>query len=103
MSIATEVASIPLKAGARFEDVNSHAGKVWASVIDIIARQPGFQRLYYGREIENDKNITLVVDVRTHLARPRCCYQHIADGTLRSGIRSKATRNLRNRQPMGRS
>ena len=64
MPIVTEIATIPLKADATFEDSASPAGKVWASVIDTIAEQNGYQRLYYGREVEDSKNLHLVVDVR---------------------------------------
>ena len=64
MSTVTEIATIPLKADATFEDSASAAGKVWASVVDTIAEQHGYQRLYYGREVENDKNLHLMVDVR---------------------------------------
>lgn len=50
---ATEVAAIPLKAGAVIEHIESPAGKAWRSTIDTVSAQEGFQRCYYGREVEH--------------------------------------------------
>lgn len=53
MAPATEIATLPLFAGATIEDPDSPAGKVWQSTLDTVSAQDGFQRAYYGREVEN--------------------------------------------------
>lgn len=43
---ATEIATIPLSAGADIKDPWSPAGKVWQSTLDTVSQQEGFQRAY---------------------------------------------------------
>ncbi|KAL6714538.1 hypothetical protein ACLMJK_007963 [Lecanora helva] len=62
MAPATEIATLPLASGADIEDSNSPAGKVWQSTLDTVSDQPGFQRAYYGRQIENSSVLQLLVD-----------------------------------------
>ena len=61
MAPATELATIPLTSGAEIEDPASPAGKVWQSALDTIAQQDGFQRAYWGREVENPSVLQLFV------------------------------------------
>ena len=63
MAPVTEIATIPLQTGAKIEDLNSPAGKVWTSTINTVAEQDGYQGLYYGRELENPSTVQLLVDV----------------------------------------
>ena len=46
MAPATEIATIPLSAGADIEDPSSSAGKVWQSTLDTVSQQDGYQRAY---------------------------------------------------------
>lgn len=62
MAPATELATIPIASGAAVEDPNSSAGKVWQSTLDTVSQQDGFQRLYWGREVENQSVIQLFID-----------------------------------------
>ncbi|MCJ1273232.1 hypothetical protein MMC21_001022 [Puttea exsequens] len=59
---ATEFATLPLAVGAEVEDLSSEAGKVWHSSLDTVSQQDGFQRLYWGREVENDNVLNLFID-----------------------------------------
>lgn len=61
MAPATEIATLPLAAGATIEDPNSSAGKVWQSTLDTVSAQDGYQRAYYGREVENPSVVQLLV------------------------------------------
>ena len=58
---ATEIATLPLIAGATIEDPDSSAGKVWQSTLDTVSAQDGFQRAYYGREVENQSVVQLLI------------------------------------------
>lgn len=58
----TEVATIPIQPGAAIEDLDLNAGKVWAATLDTVSQQEGYQRAYYGREIENSNVLQLLVD-----------------------------------------
>lgn len=42
MAPATEIATLPLTAGATIEDANSPTGKVWQSTLDTVSAQVGF-------------------------------------------------------------
>ena len=59
---ATEVATIPIKAGATIEDPHSSAGKIWVATLDTVSQQKGYQRAYYGRELEDPSLLQLFVD-----------------------------------------
>lgn len=61
MAPATEIATLPLFAGATIEDPDSPAGKVWQSTLDTVSAQDGFQRAYYGREVENQSVVQLLI------------------------------------------
>ncbi|CAD6573718.1 MAG: hypothetical protein ASARMPREDX12_006216 [Alectoria sarmentosa] len=61
MAPATELATIPLASGAAIEDADSPAGKVWQSTLDTVSQQDGFQRAYYGREVENQSVLQLFI------------------------------------------
>lgn len=62
MAPATELATLPLASGAAIEDPDSPAGKVWQSTLDTVSQQDGFQRAYWGREVENQSVLQLFVD-----------------------------------------
>lgn len=61
MAPATELATLPLASGAAIEDPDSPAGKVWQSTLDTVSQQDGFQRAYWGREVENQSVLQLFV------------------------------------------
>lgn len=59
--MATEIATLPLKAGSNIEDPNASSHGVWQSVLDTIATQDGYQRLYWGRRVEAPNEISLLI------------------------------------------
>lgn len=59
---ATEIATIPLQAGATIEDAETPAGKIWNATLDTISQQDGYQRCYYGRQVEAPTSLDLFVD-----------------------------------------
>lgn len=60
-STVTEIAIIPLSSGANIEDPSSPLGKIWQSSLNTIAGQKGFQRLYWGRQVESSNVIDFFV------------------------------------------
>ena len=62
MAPVTELAKIPLKADARIEATDSAVGRTWQSTLETISQQRGYQRLRYGRQLENSNVIDLLVD-----------------------------------------
>ena len=67
MAPATEIATLPLVAGAQIEDPSSPAGTVWKSTIDTILAADGVQRAYWGRQVENPTVIDLLIGSCTHV------------------------------------
>lgn len=53
MPAATETAVLYLKPDTNFEDASSLAAKQLRKCLDIVAAQKGFQRQYYGRQLED--------------------------------------------------
>ncbi|KAL2058849.1 hypothetical protein ABVK25_000141 [Lepraria finkii] len=51
----------PSQRGSRHQRSLVPAGKVWQSTLDTVSQQDGFQRAYYGREIENPSVVQLLV------------------------------------------
>ncbi|KAJ9651890.1 hypothetical protein H2198_008854 [Neophaeococcomyces mojaviensis] len=60
--MATEIAAFNLKDGKRPDDANSAAGQVLRDTLDTLTQQKGFQRAYWGREVENPDRFRLFVD-----------------------------------------
>jgi len=58
---ATEIAVLPLKAGATVEDPSSGAGQTFQYMLDTVSRQEGFQRVFWGRRIENETDVQLLI------------------------------------------
>lgn len=69
MAPVTEIATFPLAAGATIEDANSPAGKVWRSALDTVSAQDGFQKAYYGREVEDPSVLQFFVGRSETLTR----------------------------------
>lgn len=61
MAPATEIAILPLAVGAKVEDANSPSHAIWHSCLDTIARQEGYQRLYWGRRVETPNVLQLLI------------------------------------------
>ena len=53
----TEIALIPLKAGATIEDPSSSAGQAFQYMLDTVSQQQGYQRSFWGRRIENENEL----------------------------------------------
>ncbi len=69
--MATEIAVFPLKEGMRPDDANSQPGQVLKDTLNTLTEQKGFQRAYWGREVENPDVFRLFVDwnsVDDHIA-----------------------------------
>ena len=61
MAPVTEIAILPLIADANPEQEGSPAHKVWHELLGTPSKQPGFQRLYWGRHAESPQMVTLLV------------------------------------------
>ncbi|KAL6242877.1 hypothetical protein RBB50_009977 [Rhinocladiella similis] len=53
---ATEIAILPIQEGKTFDDITTADGQLHADLIKTLVSQPGCQRCYWGRQVE-DKNI----------------------------------------------
>jgi hypothetical protein len=65
---ATEIAYLPLKANLDLE--SGEAKSAWDSTLATIAKQPGFQTLFWGRQVENKDILQLVVGMFCHTLSP---------------------------------
>jgi len=61
MAPATEIAILPLAVGAKVEDTDSPSHAIWQSCLDTIAGQEGYQRLYWGRQVEAQNVLYLLI------------------------------------------
>lgn len=60
-SSVTVITTLPIRAGATIEDESSHPGKLWRDYICTIGVQSGFQRVYWGHQVENENVVDLFV------------------------------------------
>ncbi|KAF8850345.1 hypothetical protein BDZ45DRAFT_633090 [Acephala macrosclerotiorum] len=58
---ATEIVYITLKPGIELEGTSASA-QAWADIIATLQRQDGYQRLYYGRTVENPNLLIMMID-----------------------------------------
>jgi hypothetical protein len=61
MSPVTEVATLSLKAGTDVENPSSPAYAVAQEAFSMISSQPGFQRAFWGRELEDESILQLFI------------------------------------------
>ena len=61
MAPVTEFAIIGLKPGSSL-DPSSESGKTLSTMLDTVSAQPGFQRGYYGLEVESPNVLHIFVD-----------------------------------------
>jgi len=58
---ATEIAVMTFKAGATVEDPSSSAAQAFQHMLKTISQQEGFQRVFWGRRVENESEVQLLV------------------------------------------
>lgn len=58
-SPATMIVYLKVSTEKNLNDLNSDAGRKWAQAIDILERQPGFRRAYWGRSPEAPESVQL--------------------------------------------
>jgi hypothetical protein len=60
--VVTEIALLPLGDGQNPDDRTSAAGKVHTEALDTLLSQPGAQRVYWGRHVEDPSLLTWFAD-----------------------------------------
>ena len=51
-AVPTQMILLPIKATATIENVSTPDGQLWTQILDTLEAWPGFQRLYWGRHVE---------------------------------------------------
>ena len=59
--MCTELARFTLHTGADLGDPNSSISKTISSLFDTVAAQDGFQRIYWGPQVENPATLVLMI------------------------------------------
>ncbi|OCK79313.1 hypothetical protein K432DRAFT_355207 [Lepidopterella palustris CBS 459.81] len=57
---ATEIATLPLIAGAKLD--SGDIGKLWDDALNTIAKTPGYQKMFWGRQVEHPDVLQLCID-----------------------------------------
>lgn len=66
MTPCTEIATLPIVAGAAIEEEGTSTYTIWQDLLITIASQDGYQRLYWGRRIEDQSVVSLLVGTPYH-------------------------------------
>lgn len=66
----TEVAILTLKPDAPIEDVSTPAGQIFNQMLNTIKSQSGFQRQYWGRQLENPNHLVLSIGKKGQIPNP---------------------------------
>ena len=61
MTPCTEIATLPIVAGAAIEEEGTSTYTIWQDLLNTIASQDGYQRLYWGRRIEDQSAVSLLI------------------------------------------
>ena len=62
MAGATEIAVLPLKKGSSPKDLDSPPGQALKDSLEALGQVEGFQRCYWGIEVENPNVLDLFID-----------------------------------------
>ena len=60
---------MPIPTSSKLDDKASPEGKSWEEALNVIRQQPGYQRLYWGRQVETPENVQL------HIGRQQSSFQ----------------------------
>jgi uncharacterized alpha-E superfamily protein len=60
-SPVTEVATITFKPGADLSSPSTPAAKAWSETLSTVSQQDGYQRAYWGHQLENPNIILLLI------------------------------------------
>lgn len=60
--VATEIVTIPVKAGADFNDPNNSVTKTWNDLLRIIGTQDGVQEIWYGPGVETPTDVQMFIN-----------------------------------------
>ncbi len=52
---------VPIPTSIDLHDKATATGMIWEDVLDLFRQQPGYRRLYWGRQVENPENVQLHV------------------------------------------
>lgn len=55
----TEIDILPISVDFNLDDATSTEGKTWNEILNIIKNARGYQRLYWGRQVETPGNVQL--------------------------------------------
>ncbi len=61
MAEPTQMIVVPIPTSIDLNDKVTTTGKIWEDVLDLFRQQPGYKRLYWGRQVENPENVQLHV------------------------------------------
>ena len=61
MAPATEIATLSVTAAASLEKEGSPSYNIWHELLNTIASQDGYQRAYWGRRIEDQSVVSLLI------------------------------------------
>ena len=82
----TEIAVMPLKAGAVVEDPSSSAGQAFQYMMTTVSKQEGFQRICWGRRIEKESDLQFLIGKFLLVPRPRSMQGRLAYCAPRLGL-----------------
>lgn len=60
-SPVTEVATITFKPGADLSSPSTPASKAWSETLSTVSQQAGYQRAYWGHQLENPNIVLLLI------------------------------------------
>ena len=63
MAEATQMIILPIPISSNLDDATSKDGKAWQEVLNFIKKQPGFQRVYWGRQVETPEKVQLHIGI----------------------------------------
>ena len=61
MAPATEIATLSVKVAASLEKEGSPSYIIWQELLGTIASQDGYQRTYWGRRVEDQSLVSLLI------------------------------------------
>lgn len=61
MPTTTEIAIVTTPEGSTYDDPSSEHGKVWAKTRQTTSEQAGFQRSFWGRQIEDPNKLIWLI------------------------------------------
>lgn len=59
MSMVTQIIYLDIPPDQHLDELGTQAGNQWSEALDLVSKEPGYEKLYWGRRLEQPEKVQL--------------------------------------------